>query len=383
LVTYPTIIGDYSSVLPITKNINLLKKFKKEGHEIIIHTARRMLTHKGNVGKVMKDIAMITFNTVDKFNIEYDEIIFGKPIADIYIDDRSINPYYDNISFFGFFEDNNEIIINKIPNNKYNKITKINNSIIKIGPEKIMRGELYFYQNIPNIFKDYFTKLFNYKKNNDTIELTMEYISGIPLYFLYKNKTLTTKIIDDLFDILRKFHSYNNNFVITDKIEKLVYDNYFKKLDDRFNKNDYNFIDAEEVYNNIIDGLKNNYFPEIVEFIHGDFWFSNIILTYDDKYKFIDMKGQLYEIENICGDKYYDYGKLYQSILGYDLILNNIDFDDEYINNMKIYFLLKCKEDNLNLNYLTYVTKSLVFGTFHFLNDNNPKEKIWNFLKKI
>ena len=91
LVTYPTIINDYSSVKPIIKNIQLLNNLKNEGHEIIIYTARRMATHKNNVGKVIKDIALVTINTLEKYDIHYDELIFGKPSFDIIIDDRALN----------------------------------------------------------------------------------------------------------------------------------------------------------------------------------------------------------------------------------------------------------------------------------------------------
>ena len=115
--------------------------------------------------------------------------------------------------------------------------------------------------------------------------------------------------------------------------------------------------------------------------IHGDFWFSNIIITYNDKYKFIDMKGQVDNILTIGGDIYYDYGKLYQSILGYDLLLNNIDFDIEYINSINDYFLMKCENIGLNIIYLKYVTKALIFGTFKFMHDNNEsKYKIWELI---
>ena len=38
---------------------------------------------------------------------------------------------------------------------------------------------------------------------------------------------------------------------------------------------------------------------------------------------------------------YYDYGKLYQSILGYDLVLNGHNRDVEYISTTKKYFLEK------------------------------------------
>ena len=193
LVTYPTIPNDYSTVKPIYKMINLLNYLKEQGHYIILHTARRMKTHDNNVGKVIKDIACVTINTLEKFNIYYDELIFGKPLADIYIDDRSLNPYINDISYFGIFDiNNNEYIHNKVNNNKYNEIKKINNEIIKTGPIFFMKGEYYFYKNIPNNLLEYFPKLINYNiiDSNKSI-LNIEYIDGIPLYFLHKNKLIT------------------------------------------------------------------------------------------------------------------------------------------------------------------------------------------------
>jgi hypothetical protein len=50
-----------------------------------------MKTHNGNIGKINADIGKITFDTLEKFNIPYDEIYFGKPHADFYIDDLAIN----------------------------------------------------------------------------------------------------------------------------------------------------------------------------------------------------------------------------------------------------------------------------------------------------
>ena len=48
-----------------------------------------MKTHKGCIGKIMSDIGKITFDTLEEFDIPYDEIYFGKPQADFYIDDFS------------------------------------------------------------------------------------------------------------------------------------------------------------------------------------------------------------------------------------------------------------------------------------------------------
>lgn len=381
LVTNPTIVNDYSTVKPIVKNIQLLNNLKNDGHEIIIYTARRMATHKGNVGKVIKDIASITIDTLDKYDIHYDELIFGKPIADIYIDDKALNPYINNLSYFGLFYKNDEFIPNKINNNKYNQIKKVDNYIIKTGPYDILKGELYYYQNIPQEFKNYFSSLIDFNKNDDILELKIDYIQGIPLYYLYKNGLLTTKIIDDLFDILNKFHNYNDgNKKIT---EENIKNNYITKLRNRFNLNDYDFVDnASEILNEIIVGIETHFDPIISNMIHGDFWFSNIILTYDDSYKFIDMKGQVDNNLTIQGDVYYDYGKLYQSIIGYDLILNDCEVDNNYIETISNYFLLKCEKLNLNINYLKFVTKSLIFGTFYFVKENNViKTKLFELLK--
>lgn len=380
LVTYPTVPNDYSTVKPIKKMIDLLISLKQKGHEIIIYTARRMKTHQNNVGKVIKDIALITINTLEKFNIPYDELLFGKPIADIYIDDRAINPYVNDISYFGLFNEKKEFIHNKVENNKYNTITKNNNIIQKTGPHKFMRGELYFYQNIPSTLTHYFPKLINFNKINEKIEIYVDHINGIPLLFLYKNKLINEKHVNSLFQVLEQIHTTENAIIIKDNN---IHNNYFKKLEDRFTPNDYFFDDAQEVYDTIINDLKKHYAPSVVGVIHGDFWFSNIMLDYDDNYKCVDMKGQLDSILTLNGDMYYDYGKLYQSIMGYDLVLNGYNRDVEYISTTKKYFLEKCRGINLNVDYLLAVTKSLIFGTLHSIEDNDAKQRVWAFIKSI
>jgi len=389
LVTYPTIPYDYSTVKPIPNMINLLNTLKKKGHEIIIYTARRMKTHNNNVGRVVKDIALVTLNTLDNFNIQYDEIIFGKPIADIYIDDRAINPYINDISYFGIFNDKSDYIHNKVNNNKYNTIKKIQNIIKKTGPYQYLKGELYFYQECPTQIIQYFPKLLDFNKIDNNLEISIDYIEGIPLYFLYKNKLITEKHIDELFNILDIIHKIDSTTYttilskpITISIENIK-NNYFKKLKDRFNKNDYYFEDADIIFKNILDKLENAFEPVIVPVIHGDFWFSNIIIEYNDSYKFVDMKGQVDNILTLNGDMYYDYGKLYQSILGYDLVLNNCILDTDYLLKMRDYFLEKCKNKGLNLEYLNAVTKSLVFGVFHSIDSSETKDRIWKFIKNI
>ena len=76
------------SVLPGAKE--RLEELKDAGHYIIIQTARNMGTQKGNLGKVMQNIGKITLVWLERFEIPYDEIYFGKPNGQLYIDDRAL-----------------------------------------------------------------------------------------------------------------------------------------------------------------------------------------------------------------------------------------------------------------------------------------------------
>lgn len=72
-----------------------VKELRGAGHTIIINTARNMGSTGHNVGKALKNVGQITFEWLEKNGIEYDEIFFGKPNADITIDDRVLR-FQDN-----------------------------------------------------------------------------------------------------------------------------------------------------------------------------------------------------------------------------------------------------------------------------------------------
>jgi hypothetical protein len=262
-----------------------------------------------------------------------------------------------------------------------------------------MKGELFYYQNIPSGsggIEDYFPRLIDYTIDVNTIDLKMDYIEGIPLYYLYKNCLMTHRHIDELFDILKHLHTHEDTIDSIDIVIDCenVKNNYVKKLKNRFNKEDYPFEDAEDVFRDIIEGIEAHFSPILSPVIHGDFWFSNIILRYGDadgdgdarnRYILLDMRGMIDDILTLNGDIYYDYGKLYQSILGYDLVLNGDASHDAYFQEMKTYFLQRCLAKGLNIDFLTYVTKGLVFGTMPFIShyDNDVKKNVWDFIKSI
>ncbi len=80
----------YQDLEPVEGAVEAVRKLKEQGHYIIIYTARRMRTHNGNVGRIVADVGKITLDWLDKYRIPYDEIVFGKPWADVYIDDNAL-----------------------------------------------------------------------------------------------------------------------------------------------------------------------------------------------------------------------------------------------------------------------------------------------------
>jgi hypothetical protein len=81
--------------------------------------------------------------------------------------------------------------------------------------------------------------------------------------------------------------------------------------------------------------------------IHGDPVFTNVFKTKTD-IKFIDMRGKLGDELSIYGDIYYDFSKIYQSLLGYDFIINDIELDNVYTDKLIKYFESKFSPDELN-----------------------------------
>lgn len=371
LVTYPKIKDDYTTVEPIQKNIDYLKYLKSFGNVIIIYTSRRMKTHNGNIGLLMKDIGIITFNTLEKFNIPYDEIYFGKPHAHIYIDDRVYNSFIDLEKELGFYQNNIEPrSFNELELNSIEVITKKSNDL---------SGEIYYYQNIPNKIKDLFPLIIDYDIENKWYKV--EKINGLSLNEYYLSELLTEELLINVMNSIKRLQSIKTNLSIN------IYANYCNKLEKRFKNYDYSkFPNSKENYEIIYNYLKKyeneNRGKQTV--IHGDPVLTNILINQFDKIKFIDMRGKIDDQLSIEGDYLYDWAKLYQSFIGYDKILMNKNINIKYEEKMKKifedYFIELYDEDKLR--DLKMITKSLLFSLIPL--HNNDKCKIYyNLIYKI
>jgi len=370
LVTFSKKFNDYRFVEPIQKNINLVKKLKSLGNTIIINTARRMRTHNGNVGKIINDVGKLTLDTLEKFDIPYDEFYFGKPHAHFYIDDKGLSEYR-NLEFeLGFYNNNVE------PRN-FNSLNQRSLEIYKKKSTKSLEGEIYYYNNLPKSILNYFPKFISYDKNYMWYEI--EKIKGVTFSKMFVEKQLLNMHIDHLFDTIKKIHNTEINIENHD-----INLNYLIKLENRYKNYDYSkFNNSDKIYHELKAFFKNYrlYNNNETVLIHGDPVFSNILLDQNENIKFIDMRGKIGNNNSLEGDWLYDWSKIYQSLIGYDEIMHNSLIDLKYKEELIEHF--KKKFINLfgdkSFNNLKNITKSHLF-TLIPLHDNDKCDSYFNLI---
>ena len=81
----------YVMAKPIVKMIENVQKLHKKGFYIIIYTARGMLSCKGNAKLAFQKNFSVTEKWLIDNGVPYDELIFGKPYGDYYVDDKSLS----------------------------------------------------------------------------------------------------------------------------------------------------------------------------------------------------------------------------------------------------------------------------------------------------
>jgi aminoglycoside phosphotransferase len=242
-----------------------------------------------------------------------------------------------------------------------------------------LSGEIYYYNNIPKQIKDIFPILIDYDLNNKWY--IMEKIQGNTLTSFYLSELLTEEMLVHITSSIKRIQSIN---ILLDNEDINIYDNYCNKLKDRYSNYDYSkFKDINNIYNKIYSKLdeyeKNN--KGIKTVIHGDTVMTNILINKYGKIKFIDMRGKIGNKLSICGDFMYDWAKLYQSLIGYDSILQNKTIDTQYKNKLIIIFKNKFVENYSEeyFEYLKYITASLLF-TLIPLHNNDKCVKYYELI---
>lgn len=85
----------YEDLKPYTDVVEKIRFYKYNGARIILFTSRNMNSYNGNLGLINKNTARILLAWLDKWDIPYDEIFYGKPWPGhkgFYVDDRAVRP---------------------------------------------------------------------------------------------------------------------------------------------------------------------------------------------------------------------------------------------------------------------------------------------------
>lgn len=85
----------YEDLVPYKEMVDKIREYKAQGAKIVFLTSRNMNTYKGNIGLINVNTARVLLDWLDKWQIPYDEIIYGKPWPGhhgFYVDDRTVRP---------------------------------------------------------------------------------------------------------------------------------------------------------------------------------------------------------------------------------------------------------------------------------------------------
>ena len=336
---------------PIEKNIKYVKYLKSLGHTIIINT------HLSNKGKEGNSI----YKLLEKSEIPYDELYINELKADYYIGNDNFN--FDNIEKrTGFYQTEiSERFFNSVETNTFEVV-------VKKSQDKSLKGEIYWYQNIPINIKTLFPMFIT--SNEDNTSYTMEKINGISASYLFTKNSLTKETLKIILETLCKIHDSSASDQNVN-----IYSSYSKKLKQRYETYDYSkFPNSKEKYEELI-----NYFEQYEKedkgekvVIHGDPVFTNIIIDQKSNVKFFDMRGLLGDTLTLYGDKWYDYGKIYQSLIGYDHILQGTKYkDSELLGYFQEYITNTFGKEKLS--HIQMITKSLIFSLIPLHKKNQMK----------
>lgn len=85
----------YDDLAPRQDMLDKLREYQRKGYGICLFSSRNMRTYEGSIGLINKHTAPQLLRWLERWNVPYDEIIFGKPWPrekGFYIDDRAIRP---------------------------------------------------------------------------------------------------------------------------------------------------------------------------------------------------------------------------------------------------------------------------------------------------
>ena len=242
---------DYKNAIPIHENIAKVNGLARRGYKIVLHTARGMVSCGGNVAAAdVKNRATLE-KWLEDNGVYYDELVFGKPIAMLYVDDKCMTP--DELKLEEF----------------YDMHGGSRKSVMRMGKyvKKTLGDDVYMLQSWYNDKEELDVDVLAPKIVSYTYdEVVMEYVQGLRMC---DHRVIVGSDMDAMLRAVDKMRGA--------KLLGCKFD--MQKHVDILRKN--------EGYSSFIDGAIDDLIPRLwaiaskVEstFSHGDMTFSNMIMN--------------------------------------------------------------------------------------------------------
>lgn len=259
---------DYDNARPIESIASLIRNLKKmDGENVVcLYTSRGMVSCGGDLNTIEEKHRPRLERWLNENNVPYDELIFGKPHADVYVDDRAVRAC-----------DLSELGVEEYRGFSGARVVRIGNLIVKETDGFQSQKDWYskaltfgFRKNIPRVFSAGLGKIY------------LEYIKGVPFSeALEKNAACSpqndkSNLVYDIYNIIDAFSRSGENKPLNEP------ENYIEYVAERAS------AAKVEIPRDVRFEILNNPLLKIRTFCHGDLTPQNIILSTDGRVVMFD-----------------------------------------------------------------------------------------------
>lgn len=207
----------------------------------------------------------------------------------------------------------------------FNTINLHGSLVVKSSFAASIQGELYFYQHIPRDISHLFPQLHWHIARNGQVSFAIDRVFGTT----FSARLVEEEISDELLlKLLRSLTELHRSSGLGEPVQNsFIYASYSRKVAARFSshKDAYSACGLSETHFGTLLPLLQSYESEkrgcVARVIHGDPVLTNVLASIDGSVKLIDMRGAQGGTLTLAGDSVYDFGKVVQSLCGYDHIL--------------------------------------------------------------
>jgi len=326
---------DYANAVPYKEVIDKINYLYDNGATIKLYTSRGMVSCNGDIDKIIKKNEPILREWLNKNNVKYNELIFGKPLGDLYIDDKAMN-----------VRDFIKQDFKQLNGHSGYPVIRIGNIVRKEMSEENYAKLCGWYEaskgiaNSPKIISNLYSTIY------------MEYIEGER-----GDKALSQKLLNKIIGQILKFKEVKYTEFDKDKVLNKI---------DKHKSNDEEWNTIVEECKQMVDTIN---FKEHASLSHYDFTLANIIVK-DDEFYLLDSLYDKYSSSYLM-----DFAKLKMSLDGYE---------EQF-----------CGGDNISKEYSKMLTNRLkelgiykevlileFMWAVRLYNYNEDKEKVKTFVKE-